>query len=269
MRHFRTLRTPNAATGAPFSYLDYVDLRDNSRSLSGLLAYHDDFMSLTGTGKPERIYGMLSSANYFEVLGVQPILGRGFLPDEEQSHGGAPVVVISYGLWQSHFGADPSVIGRTIHIIRHPYTIVGVTPPGFQGCKTGLRSDVWISLVMDPFVYGWNRPADRGNFWLNVLGRLRPGVDLRQAEGELNLLMRRIVEHSPNLHRGPNEITTDPLWRSPFGANVYLHRTLPMLLGLAAVLLLLACANVANLLLVRSVTHRREMAIRLSMGASR
>jgi predicted permease len=253
----------------PFSYLDYRDLRDNNRSLSGLLAYHDDFMAFTGAGKPERIYGALTSVNYFDVLGVRPILGRGFLPAEEQKPGGAPVVVISYGLWQSHFTADPSVIGRTIQINRHTYTIVGITPPGFQGCKTGLRSDVWIPLVMDRFVWGSNRLDDRGTYWLNVLGRVRPGVDRRQAEGELNLLMQQIAQHSPDSHQGPNQITLDPLWRSPFGANVYLYTTLPMLLGLAALLLLLASANVANLLLVRSVARRREIAIRLSMGANR
>lgn len=253
----------------PFSYLDYRDLRDNNRSLSGLLAYHDDFMALTGTGKPERIYGALTSVNYFDVLGVRPILGRGFLPAEEQKPGGAPVVLISYGLWQSHFTADRSVIGRTIQINRHTYTIVGITPPGFQGCKTGLRSDLWIPLVMDRFVWGSNRPGDRSTYWLNVLGRVRPGFDRQQAAGELNLLMQQIARESPDSHQGPNQITLDPLWRSPFGANVYLYTTLPMLLGLAALLLLLASANVANLLLVRSVARRREIAIRLSMGANR
>jgi predicted permease len=254
----------------PFSYLDYRDLRDNSRSFSGLLGYHHDFMALTGTGKPERIYGALTSANYFDVLGAQPILGRAFLPAEEQSPGGAPVVVISYSLWQSHFGPDRSVIGKTIQINRQSYTIIGVAPPGFQGCMTGLRMEVWIPLAMDRFVWGSNRPDDRGTFWLNVLGRLAPGVGRRQAEQELNLLMQHIAERFPAAHQGsPNQITLDPLWRSPFGANVYLYKTLPLLLALAAVLLLLACANVANLLLVRSVARRRELALRLSMGAGR
>ncbi len=253
----------------PFSYLDYRDLRDHNRSFAGLLAYHIDWVSLTGTGKPERIYGTLNSTNYFEVLGVRPILGRGFLPEEEQTAGGAPVVVIGYDLWQSHFGGDASAIGRTIQINWHPYTIVGVAPPGFQATVSGVRSDVWIPLVMDEAVWGANRLADRGTFWLNVLGKLQPGVNARQAEAELNLLMQRIIEHSGDVERGPSEITTDPLWRSPFGVNVYLYKTLPLLLALAAALLLLACANVANLLLVRSVARRRELAIRLSMGASR
>ena len=204
------------------------------------------------------------SANYFEVLGVKPILGRGLLPGEEEKPGSTPSVVISYALWQSHFGADCSIIGKTIQLNRTLCTIVGVTPPDFQGCTTGLRTDLWASLV--------NRGEqlrERDNYWLNAVGRLKPGVNRRQAEEELNLQMQRIVEQFPDSHRGPNQITLDPLWRSPFGANVYMYKSLPMLLALAAVLLLLACANVANLLLVRSVARRREVALRLSLGATR
>lgn len=255
----------------PFSYPDYRDLRDANRSFSNLLAYHHDYASLTGDAKPERIYAVLASANYFDTLGVRPVLGRTFLPSEEDGvEGSAAVVVLGYGLWQSHFGGDRSIIGRKIQINRYPYTVIGVAPPGFQGCMTGIRGDLWIPLVMARQVWGFNGTLnDRRDFWLNVLGRLKPGIDSRQAESELNLLMQGIVDRFPNEHQGPNQVSLDPLWRSPFGANVYLYSTLPMLLGLAMMLLLLACANVANLLLVRSVSRRREIAIRLSIGASR
>ena len=255
----------------PFSYLDYRDLRDGNRSFSGLLAYHHEWASLTGDNKPERIYAVLTSANYFDVLGIRPLLGRGFVPEEERPvEGSAPVAVLSYDLWHSHFGGDPSIVGRAIQVNRYPYTVVGVAPPGFYGCMPGLRGDIWIPLVMARQVWGFGGfVTDRGDFVLNVLGKLKPGISPRQAEGELNLIMQRIAERFPGDHQGPNQISLDPLWRSPFGANVYLAQTLPLLLGLAGLLLLLACANVANLLLVRSVSRRREIAIRLSMGASR
>ena len=248
----------------PFSYPDYVDLRARSQSLSGLLAYHDDFVSLTGTRTPERIYGAFVSADYFDVLGVRPTLGRGFRQVEEENPGGLPAVVISFSLWQTHFGADASIIGKSIQINRRLGTIVGVAPRDFQGCKTGLRTDLWF-----PLVYWGDNFRERDNYWLNVLGRLKPGITRGQGEKELDLQMQGIVRQYPDSHRGPNQITLDPLSRSPFGANVYMYKGLPMLLALASVLLLLACANVANLLLVRSVARRREIALRMSMGAGR
>ena len=254
----------------PFSYLDYADLRDSTQSFTGLLAYHDDFMSITGSGKPERVYGALVSSNYFEVLGVRPILGRSLQSTAPNERLGTAEAVLGYGLWQKRFGADPLIIGKTVQINLHPYTIVGVAPKGFQGCKSGLRSDLWIPVGMDSQVWGSDRRIkNRDTPWLNVLGKLKPGVDHHQAENELNILMQRLAERFPDAHKGPNTISSDPLWRSPFGANVYLYGTLPILSALALVLLLLACANVANLLLVRSVARRRELAIRLSMGASR
>src|SRR5580765_661099 len=254
----------------PFSYLDLRDLSERTQTFSGLLGYHDDYMSLTGVAKPERIYGALTTANYFDVLGVHPILGRAFLPEEGTLRAGAAVVVIGHAVWQNHFAGDPQIVGKTIQINRHPYTVVGVAPRDFTGCAPGLRAELWIPVSMDRDVWGFNRPDYRGIFWLNVLGKLRPGVTQDQAQAELNLLMRGIAERFPEEHRdSPNEISLDPLWRSPFGINGYLYKILPMLLGLAGVLLLLACANVASLLLVRSVGRRREIAIRLGMGASR
>ena len=248
----------------PFSYPDYVDLRREARSLSGLMAYHHDWATLTGLSKPERVYAETVSADYFDVLGVKPLLGRVFNAAEEEKRGITPAVVISYAFWQSHFGGDPAIIGKSIQLERMLCVIVGVAPPGFQASATGVKMDLWA-----PLVYGNDHLTDRGDYWLNVMGRLAPGVSRRQSEQELNLLMQRLVAQYPDTHRGPNQITLDPVWRSPFSANVYLAKSLPLLLGLAAVLLLLACANVANLLLVRSVSRRREIALRLSMGASR
>jgi predicted permease len=253
----------------PFSYADFVDLRDNAKSLNGLLGYHDDYMAITGSGRPERIYGVLASANYFEVLGVNPLLGRTLISTSANERAGAAEAVLGYDLWQSRFAGDPNIVGKTMQINLHTYTVVGVAPRGFQGCKAGLRAEIWVPLGMDRQIWGSSRIDDRGASWLQLLGVMRPGVDRRTVENELNLLMQRIADHYPESHRGGNAISTDPLWRSPFGANVYLAGSLPILLALAAVLLLLACANVANLLLVRSVSRRREFAIRLSLGASR
>jgi predicted permease len=267
---FSITRRETTGGSLPFSYPDYADLRDRSHSFSGLTASDIRPMDLTGTGKPERVWTTLATANYFDVLGVRPILGRGFLPSEEQKPGGAAVVLVSYPLWQRHFGANPTVIGQTIDINHHPYTVIGVTPPDFQGSQTGLRSDLWIPIMMEEqVVSGGDRLHRRGSDWLTVLGRLAPGVSCRQAQQEMNLLMGQIVEQYPDLHQGPNEVTLYPLWRAPRSANAYFYVFLPMLMAIAGVVLLLACANVANLLLVRSIARRREIAIRLSMGASR
>jgi len=253
----------------PFSYPDFIDLRANTKTFSGLIGYHDDFISITGSTKPERIYGALTSADFFEVLGVRPILGTSLISTRNNERAGTPIAVLSYGLWQKRFAGEQSIIGKTIQLNLHPYTIVGVAPEGFRGCKSGLRAEIFLPLGVDRQVWAGDRIERRGANWLNAVGVLRPGVDPHQADNEMNLLMQRLVTQYPQDHRGANQISSDPLWRSPFGANVYMAGTLPILLSLAAVLLLLACANVANLLLVRSVTRRREFAIRLSMGAGR
>jgi putative ABC transport system permease protein len=254
----------------PFSYLDYIDLRDRNRSFVGLTASSAQGMALTGSGKPQLVWGALASANYFDVLGVKPITGRGFLPAEGQKPGGSPVVVISHRLWQTNFGGDPSVIGRTININQHPYTLIGVTPPGFQGSQTGLRMDLWIPLMMEQqIIPGGDLLQHRGAEWLFLLGRLKPGIPPQQATQEMNLLGEQIAQQDPDSHKGSKAITIDPLWRAPYGANGYLYILLPTLLAIAGVLLLLACVNVANLLLVRAVARRREMAIRLAIGAGR
>jgi predicted permease len=243
-----------------FSYLDYADLRDRNQCFSGFLAYSLGSMNLTGEGKPERVWGMLASVNYFDVLGVHPILGRGFLPSEDVKAGGAPVVVISYRLWQTRYGGNPSLIGQTIAINRHPFTVIGVAPSVFQGTQTGLRSELWVPLAMQPQVTPFpNALNDRGAKWLFGLGRQTPGVTREQAQAQMSLLYKQLADQFPLSHKGETGITLHPLWRAPFTSNYYLHTVLLLLMVIAGVVLLLAC----------SIGRRREIAIRRSLGATR
>jgi len=259
----------NTAPSPPLSYPDYRDLRERNRSFSGLLAYHDDWVTLTGGDIPERIYAANTSANYFEVLGIKPRLGRFFLPEEEARAGGDPYIVLGYDLWNTRFGADPAIEGKSVEINGRPLTVIGVAPQGFIGCKTGIRTDAWLPLSpIRQSGPNW-QIEQRGSPWLNGMGRLRPGVGRSKATQDLDVLMRQLVAEYPNDHLGVNTISLDPLWRSPFGANVYLAASLPILLAIAGVVLLLTCANVATLALVRFVARRREIAIRQSLGASR
>ncbi len=258
----------NASPTPPLSYLDYRDLRDQNHSLTGILAYHHEWSALTRAGAaPERIYIGNVSANYFDVLGVKPFLGRFFLPEEETRPDAVPYVVLGYSLWKTRYAEDPQIVGKAIQIARHPVTVIGVAPEGFIGSMPGLRQDAWLPL----------NPMGTNEYWMthrnvpafNVLGRLRPGMSREQATQDLETIMRRIVAAYPNDHLGTNTITLDPMWRSPFGANGYMAATLPLLLAIAGVVLLLTCANVATLMLVRLVSRRREIAIRKSLGAPR
>jgi len=254
----------------PFTYPDLEAMRDGQQSFTGITACGFAQLSLAGKSKPERIWGMVASANYFDVLGVRPILGRGFLPAEDEKPGGAPVAVISYRLWESHFGASPDIVGQTIEINQHPYTIVGVTPAVFQGSQTGVRTEIWVPIMMEAQLNPLGDLLhDHHQFWLLAFGRLKPGVVLKQAQEEMTLRLKREAKNYPEEHKGHDSVTVYPLWRNPFGLNYFLSTMLPALMCIAGVVLLLACVNVANLMLVRSVGRRREIAIRMSLGASR
>jgi predicted permease len=253
-----------------FSYPDYIDFRDRNHSFSGMAAESMRPMDLTGHGKPERLWGSLVSANYFDVLELKPFLGRTFVPSDGEKQGAAPYAVISYRLWQTHFGGDRGVLGRVINLNQHPFTVIGVTPPLFQGSHTGLRLDIWTPLTMEAeFGMGPKRLEDRSTYWVVPLGRLRKGVTIERSQAEMNGLFAQLVRDFPDAHRGRTNVSVCPLWRAPFGANGYMYVFLPILMAIAGVVLLLACANLANLLLVRGVGRQREIAIRLSMGANR
>ena len=257
----------NFSPTPPFSYLDYRDLREQNHTFAGILAYHHDWIALTGNAQPERVYIANVSANYFDVLGIKPLLGRFFLPEEESR--AVPNVVLGYSLWKTRYAEDPAIVGKSIEVARHPVTVIGVAPEGVVGAMPGIREDLWVTL--DPLGTDEWRMTHRsgGAVWLNVIGRLRPGVSRGQAAQDLDTLMHHIVTAYPDQHLGDNRITLDPMWRSPFGANGYMAATLPILLAFAGLVLLLTSANVATLTLVRFVSRRRELAIRQSLGANR
>ncbi|MGA3047961.1 MAG: ABC transporter permease [Terracidiphilus sp.] len=255
----------NFSPTPPFSYLDYRDLREQNRTLTGILAYHNDWIALTGGAQPERVYIANVSANYFDVLGIKPVVGRFFLPDEESR--AVPTVILGYSLWKTRYAKDPAIVGKSIEVSRHPLTVIGVAPEGFIGAAPGLRDDLWVTL--DPLGTDVWRMTHRDSDWLIVIGRLRPGVSRDQASQDLDTGMHHLVVAYPDQHLGDNHITLDPMWRSPFGANGYMAATLPLLLAFAGLVLLLTSANVATLTLVRFVSRRRELAIRQSLGANR
>jgi len=257
----------NISPSPPLSYPDYRDLRDQNHSFVGMLAYHHDWITLTGGAQPERIYIANVSWNYFDLLGIKPLLGRFFRPEEETRPDAVPFVVLGYSLWKTHYAGDPAIVGKSIEIARHPVTVIGVAPQEFIGAMPTIRQDAWVTL--NPIgSHNWAM-THRSHCWLNVIGKLRPGVSREQAQQDLDTLMRKIVAAYPNDHLGTNAITLDPMWRSPFGGNGYMAMTLPILLSIAGVVLVLTCANVATLLLVRFVARRREIAIRQSLGAGR
>lgn len=271
-------RKTDAQVWGKFSYPNYLDLREQSASFSDLCAWSETSAGISDTesrggGETESAeiaWGELVSANYFDVMGVRPLLGRGFLPEEDRTPGTHPVVVLGHVLWQRRYNADAGILGKTVYLNGQPFSVVGVMPESFLGGAFYLRKGFWVPLAMSQKFgrrAGWE--GDRGYAILSLYGRLRPGVTIGQAEADLNLAAANLARLHPLENAGTKiqlrteldgryEAATEPMRYGAFLA-----------LCVSGLVLLLACANVANLTLARSVTRAREIGIRLALGAGR
>ena len=268
-RLVKLLQTDPQQEFVSFSYPDYRDLRDQAKSVSGLIALRQTAATLAADGRSDRVWVQVVTGNFFGVLGVDAALGRTLAPSDDLVPEGHPVVVIGHALWQRRFGGDPAIVGRTVLLNTRPYTVVGVAPAAFRGAGTGLVFDGWVPMMMQThFEPGASRLDQRGHRWLDVYARLGPGVSQASAEAELEVLAARIAGENERdgLRRG---IALYPLWRAPRTGAAILGPIIMVLGGICALVLLLACANLASLLLARGVNRRREIAIRLSLGAQR
>jgi predicted permease len=250
------------------SFPDYVDMRDNQHSLSGLAAFSPVALSV-GQGIDARSAdGMEVTGNYFGVLGVRPALGRFFVPEEYAGEGSPPAIVISHAYWERAYGGDRAVLGKSILIDGYSYPIVGVAPAGFVGIDPG-SVDLWIPFSQDRKLGNEaDRLANRMAIWLQMVGRLAPGITREAAASDLNAILLHVAESTPMLDPTP-KLTLGPTFaaRGPASSQ---ESKLSLWLALASGLLLaIACANTANLLLARAAARKREIAIRLSIGAGR
>jgi predicted permease len=254
---------------AAFSYLNYLDFRDRNEVLSGLLAHRFVGVSLSRSGNNEKLWGYLVSGNYFDVLGVKPALGRTFLPEEDKTRLSHPVVVISHSLWQTRFGGDPSVVDSDVLINGKKFKVIGVTPAGFKGTEVIYTPEIFVPFAMQKWIEPENDYLDdRGASNLFAVGRLKPGVSVRQAEAALNILAVQLAKDFPNDNEGLKIQVVPPGFVLPQIRNSMLGVS-AALMGLVALVLLIACTNLANLLLARATERSKEIAIRLSIGASR
>jgi predicted permease len=251
------------------SYPDFVDFRRSVASKADLAAYTMYTAGLSSGDRTDRMWVEAVSSNYFDVLGVRPVLGRAFLPEEDLSAGGARVVILSHHMWTERFNSDPEIIGKTITLSNNPVTIVGVAPSDFYSSFVSLSTDMWIPTAAYAGILA--RPAmldQRGNHWLLVFARPKAGVSVNQAEAALRSAGNELARQYPSTNAG-RSLALVPIWKAPFGATMIFRPVLLVLTLVVGVVLLIACANVANLLLARSLGRRKEIAIRLSVGADR
>jgi predicted permease len=255
--------------GPSQSFPNYRDLRDRNRTFAGLIGYRIAPMELETHDHADRIWGYLATGNYFDVLGVQPALGHFFKQSDDLHPGDSPYAVLSYSAWQSRFGADPAIVGKTIRINRHPYTVLGVAPHEFHGTELFYWPEVWVPMMMEPQIEVGNAWLDNRMTWNTfVIGRIKPGVTPAQAGADLNTIAAELSRQFPMENDRLHFKLSKPGLIGDFVGAPARAFTLGVLL-LAALVLLAACTNLASMLTARATDRQREFAIRLAIGADR
>jgi predicted permease len=261
-----TARGETGATG--ISWPDFLDLQRSCTLCDAFFVSKITGSTLNIGERAEIATGSIVSANYFDAIGVHLALGRGFAPGEDVGSNAHPVAVISHQFWRNRFKSDPQIVGKTQRLDNVPHTIIGVAPQGFYGTFVGWAMDFWVPASMEEnFESGGYKLEDRGARWIEAYVRLKPGVTRAQAQEEISAIATRLEHDYSATNRG-RSIRLWPLWQTPFNNAGTLLPTLEIMLAVGAFVLLIACANVGNLLLVRSFARRHEMTVRLAIGAS-